>query len=58
MLNNKIWWWLIIFVEVVNLCVSNFCLNGGMCVDGLDRYDCVCIFSFNGVYCENGKGNI
>lgn len=46
------------FVEVVNLCVSNFCLNGGMCVDGLDRYDCVCIFSFNGVYCENGKGNI
>lgn len=37
----------------VNSCASNPCLNGGTCVDGLDRYDCVCTSSFNGVHCEN-----
>ncbi|XP_056020424.1 sushi, von Willebrand factor type A, EGF and pentraxin domain-containing protein 1-like isoform X2 [Ostrea edulis] len=37
----------------VNSCASNPCLNGGTCVNGLDRYDCLCTSSFNGVNCEN-----
>lgn len=49
---------LLTFVEVVNSCASNPCLNGGTCVNGLDRYDCTCTSSFNGINCENGKRNI
>ncbi|XP_061172865.1 CUB and sushi domain-containing protein 3-like [Saccostrea echinata] len=37
----------------INSCASNPCLNGGTCVNGLDRYDCLCTSSYNGVNCEN-----
>ena len=43
-----------LFLEVVNSCASNPCFNGGTCVNGLDRYDCLCTSSYNGVHCENG----
>ncbi|XP_062584885.1 protein jagged-1-like isoform X2 [Saccostrea cucullata] len=37
----------------VNSCASNPCLNNGTCVNGLDRYDCRCTSSYNGINCEN-----
>ncbi|XP_062610427.1 neurogenic locus notch homolog protein 2-like [Saccostrea cucullata] len=36
----------------VNSCASNPYQNNGTCVDGLDRYDCVCTKSFTGKNCE------
>ncbi|XP_062610426.1 sushi, von Willebrand factor type A, EGF and pentraxin domain-containing protein 1-like [Saccostrea cucullata] len=36
----------------VNSCASNPCQNNGTCVDGLDRYNCVCTKSFTGKNCE------
>ncbi|XP_069125355.1 protein eyes shut-like [Argopecten irradians] len=33
-------------------CLSNPCQNGGTCVDGLDRYSCLCLTGWSGINCE------
>ena len=47
----------IIFIPVhtdIDDCSSLPCLNGGTCVDQVNRYMCECTLSFSGVYCEIG----
>ncbi|XP_056008437.1 sushi, von Willebrand factor type A, EGF and pentraxin domain-containing protein 1-like [Ostrea edulis] len=36
----------------VNSCASNPCQNNGTCINGLDRYTCLCTKSFTGMNCE------
>jgi len=38
--------------ENTDSCLSNPCLNGGICHDGESRYDCDCGDIFGGVNCE------
>ena len=37
-----------------NECASIPCLNGGTCVDGVNRYDCSCRPGFAGDDCQTG----
>lgn len=39
----------------IDECQSNPCRNGGTCVDGLASFTCVCLPSYAGLYCEEGK---
>ena len=36
-------------------CLSNPCVNGGTCVDGLNLFTCRCDAGFMGVTCDVGK---
>ena len=36
-------------------CVSNPCVNGGTCVDGLNLFTCKCVAGFIGANCDVGK---
>uniref|UniRef100_G3TV86 Coagulation factor IX n=1 Tax=Loxodonta africana TaxID=9785 RepID=G3TV86_LOXAF len=36
-------------------CESNPCLNGGMCKDDINSYECWCLAGFEGKNCELGK---
>ena len=36
----------------IDECSSNPCLNGGTCVDQVNRYVCNCDVKFRGVHCE------
>ena len=39
----------------INECVSEPCLNGGLCEDGINVYICHCQDGFLGSACETGK---
>ena len=36
----------------INECLSNPCLNAGLCVDGVNEYRCVCLTGYTGVNCQ------
>ena len=36
-------------------CSSNPCLHGGQCIDGINRFICLCSAGFSGVSCETSK---
>ncbi|EDO39369.1 predicted protein [Nematostella vectensis] len=38
----------------INECASNPCLNGGTCVDGVNKYTCSCVSGYIGTRCETG----
>lgn len=38
--------------QEINECLSSPCLNGGRCVDGVNRYSCECVKGFSGGSCE------
>ncbi|XP_070564049.1 uncharacterized protein [Ptychodera flava] len=40
------------FCAETEACCSDPCVNGGTCVDGVDRYDCICKPGFEGKNCE------
>ncbi len=39
----------------INECASNPCQNGGVCVDGINRFTCNCPVGYTGLFCEIGK---
>ena len=44
----------IVFVDIDD-CVSNPCLNGGACVDGVNGWTCDCGPTFTGYNCADGN---
>ena len=42
----------------INECLSNPCRNGGICVNGQNRYSCTCLPGYHGDNCQQGKLNI
>ena len=36
-------------------CASRPCMNGAMCVDGVNSYNCICPAGYDGSRCETGK---
>lgn len=48
------WFWVFCFIDD-DECVSDFCLNGGFCLDDINDYFCVCVLGWNGKDCENGE---
>ena len=36
-------------------CLLNACANGGLCVDGVYNYSCICPAGYTGDLCETGK---
>jgi len=42
----------------VNECSSNPCKNGGSCLNGINRFTCLCTSQYRGIYCESLNGNV
>jgi len=36
----------------INECLSNPCLNAGICVDGINEYRCTCLTGYTGANCQ------
>ena len=45
---------IIVFITDINECSSNPCLNGGFCVDYVNRYACLCQPGYTGTRCQSG----
>ena len=41
-------------ISDVNECDPDPCLNGAVCVDGINGYTCICPAGYTGVNCETG----
>ena len=39
----------------INECLSSPCQNGGICVDGINRYTCSCRLGYSGTFCQIGE---
>ena len=44
-----------LFLTDIDECVSQPCLNGGLCIEGVNQYFCFCQNRFTGNNCEIGK---
>lgn len=42
---------LVFVVFFLDECVSNFCVNGGFCVDRVDEFFCICGRGYSGDFC-------
>ncbi|XP_054856624.1 fibulin-7-like [Eublepharis macularius] len=51
-LNNRTWSGQQTFCKSINDCASNPCANGGTCMDGTDRYSCLCPSGWSGTTCQ------
>ena len=47
-----------IFSVDIDECNPNPCLNGAVCVDGINSYTCNCPAGYTGVNCEISKKTI
>ncbi|RXM31227.1 Fibulin-7 [Acipenser ruthenus] len=41
------------FCRNINECAKSPCLNGGTCVDDVNRFACMCARGWSGTYCQN-----
>ena len=48
----------VVFVLVVNDCLSSPCQNNATCTDDINSYNCTCLSGYEGTNCENGKDNM
>uniref|UniRef100_A0A7M4DVD3 Fibulin-7-like n=1 Tax=Crocodylus porosus TaxID=8502 RepID=A0A7M4DVD3_CROPO len=51
-LDNRTWSGQQPFCKSINDCASNPCANGGTCVDGIERYTCLCPSGWSGSNCQ------
>jgi len=42
----------------VRECTSSPCRHGGVCVDGVARFTCVCAAGYTGEYCQTGEERV
>ena len=42
---------ILIFAGVLG-CVTNPCMNGGVCIEDLNNYKCICDVGYTGYNCE------
>ena len=42
------------FLKDIDDCVNHTCVNGGLCIDGVNNYSCSCLPGFSGGRCETG----
>lgn len=42
-----------IFLNTLDLCESNPCLNGGTCNDNTDHFSCSCLRGYHGRMCDS-----
>ena len=42
-------------ISVADECLSNPCLNGALCSDGVNSYICSCVPGYKGLNCEIGE---
>ncbi|XP_006036367.2 fibulin-7-like [Alligator sinensis] len=52
-LDNRTWSGQQPFCKSINDCASNPCANGGTCVDGIERYTCLCPSGWSGSNCQS-----
>lgn len=45
-----------LFYVDIDECVSSFCFNGGICIDVINDFRCVCVVLLIGMCCEFGFG--
>ena len=43
------------FLPDIDECSPNPCLNGAVCVDGINRYTCNCVAGYTGVNCQTSR---
>ena len=48
-------WGLFVPLADIDDCASSPCLNGGLCLDGIDRYTCICLSGWSGDRCQNSE---
>ena len=48
---------IIVLSTDIDECLSNPCLNGGLCSNGESRYTCTCLAGWTGARCDVGKIN-
>ena len=41
-----------VFVPDIDECVSAPCANGATCNDGVNQFDCSCVFGYEGTMCQ------
>ena len=58
MLRNFMFFMHICCLSDVDECASSPCINRGTCIDGVDKYTCICTSGYTGNICETSECNI
>ena len=55
MLNQFNIYLILVCVSDIDECASNPCQNGGVCIDQINQYICICQAGWRGAFCNIGK---